>query len=392
MQIPQVDIRTILLLLAVGNLIVAGLLSLYRYRQKLPAFVLTARLFHAVGWSLLWLRGMIPDELSYAAGNILLNLGWAIEAVALLSIEQRERRIELLYAALAVAGAAAVVFNQWAQTAPNVRIATASVTTLLFFLLPAFLLGLGRQGSLLQRAIGVLYFACSFAVAFRAYDALTSAPSMNLVTPGVGQTLAFLSVFSLLLFGNIGYLLLLKEKDDAELLQAATSDPLTGLFNRRAFFAAAEIALGLAVRREEPVSLLMFDLDHFKRINDTYGHDAGDVVLKVFAGTTRCLIRPHDIFARIGGEEFVILLIGSFDDAREIAERIRQAASIQVFSEFPELRYTVSAGGFTQIPTDGGDLAEMMRHADRALYKAKNAGRNRVELSMAAPWLDFVAQ
>jgi diguanylate cyclase (GGDEF)-like protein len=129
-----------------------------------------------------------------------------------------------------------------------------------------------------------------------------------------------------------------------------------------------------------PVSLLMLDLDHFKRINDTYGHLGGDDVLKAFSVVVRSCLRKEDLLARYGGEEFVVLLPGaSQTQASSLAERIREGVAARSFDANGHLvRVTVSIG----IASEGGDtlpsLEAMLGRADEALYRAKNEGRNRV--------------
>ena len=167
-----------------------------------------------------------------------------------------------------------------------------------------------------------------------------------------------------------------------ELTRLATEDVLTRVSNRRHFFehAAREVARG--ERFHEPQALLMIDIDHFKKVNDTYGHDIGDEVLKAMAHCCKNTLRAVDIFARLGGEEFGALLINTdLKKARMIAERIRENVELLgVQTEKGPVSFTVSIG---LAAFSGGHkpLAERLKQADLALYKAKKAGRNRVEFS-----------
>jgi diguanylate cyclase (GGDEF)-like protein len=158
----------------------------------------------------------------------------------------------------------------------------------------------------------------------------------------------------------------------------ARCDPLTGIANRRAFFDSGESLLQSARRSGRSTALLVFDLDMFKHINDTFGHQTGDLVLCAFARTTAAALRPGDVFGRLGGEEFACLLAGlDAKKAIRVAERIRSdfAARAMATHGAPA---TVSVGVATTADADG-DLDALIAVADRALYRAKAAGRNRVE-------------
>ncbi len=165
---------------------------------------------------------------------------------------------------------------------------------------------------------------------------------------------------------------------EAQLQKLASTDPLTGLFNRRVFLEQLEQEAAKVARLPHySVVLLMLDLDFFKRINDTYGHAAGDEVLKAFADVMRNNSRAIDVPARLGGEEFAILLSGADkNDALTIAERMReQVAEIVIDHDSGPVRITVSIGAACVSPDDINGEAVLHR-ADAALYDAKNKGRN----------------
>jgi diguanylate cyclase (GGDEF)-like protein/PAS domain S-box-containing protein len=164
-----------------------------------------------------------------------------------------------------------------------------------------------------------------------------------------------------------------------DLLQRqAETDELTGLPNRRAFTDTAENLF----RREETISLFILDVDHFKKVNDTWGHDIGDEVLKALASVGRVNSRKMDIFARLGGEEFVGVLPGTnLEQAREIAEKLRGVIEQQSFEyrwkNGNAIPFTVSIGVATRQPGEN-DVGTVLKRADEALYQAKEGGRNRV--------------
>ena len=157
----------------------------------------------------------------------------------------------------------------------------------------------------------------------------------------------------------------------------ATTDSLTGIYNRRHFIELAERQLEIAKRQPQKISILMFDLDHFKRVNDVYGHMAGDRVLAAIADKVRGQLRPYDIFARYGGEEFIILVSMCLKDAEELAWRLCLSIEKNVFEFDGELISITASFGVAEIPP-ASDLNAAMVAADSALYAAKNAGRNRV--------------
>ena len=163
-----------------------------------------------------------------------------------------------------------------------------------------------------------------------------------------------------------------------ELARAATTDPLTGLANRRAFFERAPLVIDLCARLGRPAAVALFDLDHFKEVNDRYGHAAGDAVLAEFAARLQRSVRRSDLPARLGGEEFAVLLpCADGLVAAYVAERVRAAVAARPFTAGgTPFAVTVTAG---VAPVTPAGLEAALRAADAALYRGKRAGRNRVE-------------
>jgi diguanylate cyclase (GGDEF)-like protein len=159
---------------------------------------------------------------------------------------------------------------------------------------------------------------------------------------------------------------------------SSVTDSLTGLYNRRHFDSRFSVECLLARERKMILSLILFDIDHFKKVNDTYGHQTGDIVLKAVSGALKAVLRTSDIIARIGGEEFAVLLFDtSPKDAIVAAEKVRRAVeamSIPVTGHDP-LKVTLSAGIAGYL--DARDTpASVFKSADESLYKAKASGRN----------------
>ncbi len=168
---------------------------------------------------------------------------------------------------------------------------------------------------------------------------------------------------------------------EQEMKLLATTDALTGANNRHQFFALGGVEVQRAKRYEQPLTMLMLDIDYFKSINDTYGHAAGDMVLKAMAASVSSILRASDIFGRLGGEEFAAILPQTdIEDGAEVAERLRRTlAGLVVEVGDQSVSFTVSVG-VTRVDGKDRTVEEVLNRADEALYKAKRMGRNRVVL------------
>lgn len=182
-----------------------------------------------------------------------------------------------------------------------------------------------------------------------------------------------------------GWMLTFRDATDSKLaerrlVELAATDPLTRVYNRSAFYSLAEIELGRAKRYKRDLAMILFDIDHFKQINDTFGHRAGDQMLETLADQCRSNLRSSDIIGRYGGEEFIILLPETnLEKAEQIAERLRQQAEeIRIPNQRGEAKITLSLG-VTRL-VGGAEIAldTLVSLADEAMYCAKQGGRNQV--------------
>ena len=191
--------------------------------------------------------------------------------------------------------------------------------------------------------------------------------SLGLIAATVGYTLV-----------GIGYLASILITEQQLLKTISSHDSLTGLLNRRGLDLSIQTMLGRANRSKECISVIALDIDHFKHINDTYGHDAGDLALKSLATALSEKNRASDIWCRLGGEEFGLILPECpIDVARKTAEKIRQRVEeITVTYEQHTIKFTASLGVSSACAS--ADIDELLKDADKALYAAKNQGRNRV--------------
>ncbi len=197
--------------------------------------------------------------------------------------------------------------------------------------------------------------------------------------------LAVFALESIIYAVGTAFIMLLMVKDHHVYIyrKAATIDSLTGLLNRGAFMKCAIEMCDHQRRRGKPVTLMMFDLDHFKLVNDRFGHSAGDSVLRVFADVARISMRASDIIGRLGGEEFAAIVPEPMEGAMTIAKRLRaafEAAGVSVAGH--AVGATVSIGTATSYALVT-DIDALIARADAALYSAKHAGRNRIHTAEA---------
>ncbi len=203
------------------------------------------------------------------------------------------------------------------------------------------------------------------------------------------QTSGWMAVFTLetLLYAvGAAFIALMMAKERAENIHktAAATDTLTGLLNRRGFLEKAEALIGLR-SGDGRVTALMFDLDHFKSINDRFGHAIGDEALRVFAKTIRATMREDDIIGRLGGEEFAAVLPGAVSEAAKAAERVRTAfevAGVEIGGHRMGATVSIGAAGALR---PGCKIEQLLSRADAALYAAKADGRNRVAFAPDEP-------
>jgi diguanylate cyclase (GGDEF)-like protein len=193
----------------------------------------------------------------------------------------------------------------------------------------------------------------------------------------------FNRIIATIVLYSVSFLLYRNSLSESVLKRLATTDPLTGAFNRRHFMELMLREQRRAERYDAVYSVLMIDIDHFKRVNDTYGHQVGDQAIQAMSGACQKALRPTDLLARYGGEEFIITLTHTDQPgAAKVAERLREAVSeIALQTEQGVLKFTISIGVSTFFKRSL--LEEIIGRADQALYQAKTAGRNRVCLSPA---------
>ncbi|MDT3686632.1 MAG: GGDEF domain-containing protein [Pseudorhodoplanes sp.] len=203
---------------------------------------------------------------------------------------------------------------------------------------------------------------------------------------GQGFFAAFALLVLLYVVGTAFIVVVMAKEHSAQVHKtAAMTDYMTGLYNRRGFLEVAQKLIAAQRRKGESVTVLMFDLDHFKSINDRFGHDVGDEALRTFAATASSNMRGDDIVGRLGGEEFAAILPGNGGTAFMVAERVRLAFEVAgVTISGHDMNATVSIGA-AESPAETANITALLTRADLALYRAKTTGRNRVVVEGSAP-------
>lgn len=373
------DMKTIFITLVMGHLFAVVIISSYwKYHKKdtiLNSFLM-AKSTHAAGWLLLALRGGIPDVFTISIANSLLFLGNSFEVVAILKLKGfYNKYIKRYYIFLTMGIITVFHITIILGNIERMRIAVASVATVIMIILPAYHLVTEKKGTLLSKLMGYTYVFVIIAFIGRAVIALMGNQHMGLFTPGINQSFCLLAIYFVMFLGNTGFVLMLKEKADEELLRLASYDDLTKALNRRTFIVNAEDAIDLYTKKHEPISYLIFDIDFFKEINDRFGHEVGDRVLQHLSIEILSTIGNEHLFGRYGGDEFAILLLGmNHHEAIEVAEKIRKATLELSGQDIPS--YTVSIGLTTVIPSEFTKLRQLYIESDKALYAAKENGRN----------------
>jgi diguanylate cyclase (GGDEF)-like protein len=377
-----IDIHTMILALSIGNIGFALLMAGY-IRGSTPDHGLRvwmwSRAFLGVSQLIGWSR---PEPWADAVqalgsvGGVVLELS----AYCIYFRFQRWKRIVLPVALLALMVMAFA--GQHGASEVELLALTCAIIALFGGAMAYMLVRPNPDGhSLLQRIIGANDALFALAMAFGAWEGLLH-PDHALGSSSL-HTFAGLAAYLLMIVNGFGFLLLCKQKGDEQMALLATTDDLTGVANRRAFFEQADNARMLALRMRRPIALMMLDIDHFKQLNDRFGHATGDHALAVFSQTVRATLREHDIMGRLGGEEFALALPGTDrEGALQAAERLRQAVTeAPLITSGASYTMTVSVGVVLIDPNE--TLTAALARADHGLYAAKSAGRNRVEVGPA---------
>ncbi len=373
LDVPTLTLVDIYVLLLLGVLVFCAWRS--GQRDSTLGCTCLMLLFGTVSTVLGSLRGLGIDVVPIVLGNIALQLALAMNWTAMRTFAGRRPYLPGIVAGALLWGGLCLVPAFYSSL--TARLLLASALTVIYTALAMFELWRSRQqiSVSLRPAIGLMMFHMAFYLLRMAVDR-----GQPFGDPEAVSFFAFVIFETLLYAIGISFvtLAMVRERAEQQYRHASLSDPLTGIGNRRSFIDAGQALLQRGRLRGEPVALLLCDLDFFKRLNDTFGHQAGDRALIDFGQVIARRMRRQDVFGRIGGEEFACLLADADAlVAREVAERIRAEFAAMPFAE--QGRLSVSIGVATT--ASRYELDELLAQADRALYVAKAAGRNCTRLA-----------
>jgi len=372
--------------LTLGTLLVAAAMTLWeRHAHPLRSRELglwaAAYGVFAAGCILALNRNLLPGVAGPALTNVVMLLGYTLVLQGTLLLDDRKLPAALTAGILAAIGAAWFVAGTGLGPAFWNYVSAFPIAVVCGLTAIALLRSRTAKG-LRSRPIAVAVFACHGL--FNLARTFVAPVIASLWGDGVPLIVAKVTMYEAVLFSvamSMSLLALVREEDRARLLASARTDFLTGLNNRQGFFELGPERLRSAAQKGSH-TLLAFDLDHFKAINDTHGHDVGDQVLTLFARIVGEAAGPGAMIARLGGEEFAVLLPATgAETARMIGEDIaRRFTEAAARSDGLAIAATVSIG-LAEAGAGESELSGLLAAADRALYRAKLLGRNRIEIA-----------
>ena len=391
-----IDIRSIAFaLMLVTGLMAAVLYFVLRAQKTYPGtgFWVLSNFAGTIGFLCLGLRGHIPDLVSIIIGNTL-----AVGTTAL-ALEGNRRFLELkresiIPAVLMSAYSITIAFYTYFEPSETARIIISSIvaSSLTFLCYRAFAERPGLMDNVVYRTVAMTFLLFSILMALRMVATMSFTTIGQIYAPVWIQSVSFMMFLIFATVWTLNYVVLNSERlneelraKEAELLEKATTDFLTGLSNKRAFDEFASSEIKRSRRYSLPACLVLLDLDHFKKVNDTFGHAGGDKVLAEIGALLKRMTRQHDLVARVGGEEFGLLLTHTdIESGHAVAEAFRREIQhLDIKHAAIKLNVTSSFGVAELRESD--TLETLIERADQYLYQAKDEGRNRVISEAAAP-------
>jgi diguanylate cyclase (GGDEF)-like protein len=375
----MVDLRTLLALLAAAEVALAAALWLgvTRRAHGIPQWS-SALALRALAICIV-LTASQPQAGAVALGCGLVALSATLQAAAIMAFAGRQMPAWVHTAAIA---AVAVPLQMLAGDAPSAILFGGVVLGTLFGVAAAVAWQVvGAPIAQARQVLAAAFTVTALALAMRGIaSAWIADPLRMLLEPSGFAAGTQLAACSALIAASIAFLLLHKARSDAEAQRLATTDPLTGAYNRRTFQEIAEREMSRARRANQPLSIIMLDIDHLRKLNDDYGQRAGDEVLQRFADIVRTALRKEDMLVRFAGEEFLVMLPEvSGPGAVVVAGRIRRSvADSPIEAAGHLLPVTVSLGVAARLDEGPESIDGLVARAESALQLAKQRGRNRV--------------
>jgi len=380
------DLRT----LSVNNILVSLSLGicLIQYSKNYPQFkgiktIGYAFIVSGSGFLLIVLRNYIPDFLSIIISNVsfVLNMGLIHLGLAVFYGFNVKSIKQLHFVLLISIFISALVFT-YIENDTNIRIVIISLILSIqcLFIMLSLLIAhqLNHHKANLMMAMSYLFFAIFFTL--RVIVTISEKPLGDFMNAGLLHSLAIITYQFIVIITSFGLVWIVSHKIHNTLKDQATHDPLTGVFNRRALEEILSVEHSRSLRNQSPLSVVMLDIDYFKRLNDRYGHGAGDQVLVLIADILVKNTRDYDSVARFGGEEFIILLPSTqTNKAKKVAEKLRAKIEQHDYKIEDKQKVEITASfGVTSCDLAQEAWLNVLDRCDKALYLAKESGRNNV--------------
>lgn len=380
LDVGTLSVVTVFIMALLGALLVFA--GVQNRSIRAPMLWGAAYIIGAVGLGLVTSRGAMPDVVAVDIGNALVLLGYGLVVAGARTFDGRKMQLLTVLFAPVLWLIACRIPTFAADV--NLRVVVVSAMLAMLSAATAEEFWRGRDEPLMSRWPTVIVLLAYSGALLARIPATYFSPMLADHSLMGSVSFALLAFGTLLFTVVLAFLLLNMTKERTELAHKIASlvDPLSGVANRRAFLAESNRLFAQQSVDREPLALLLFDLDHFKTINDRCGHAAGDQVLLIFARSATSTLGREIVFGRIGGEEFAAMLpVGDIGEAYAIADRVRRNFA-EAAANFGEagLRPTVSVGVALALDAKA-EVEDLLAIADEALYRAKANGRNRVETS-----------
>ncbi len=381
----EFDIRTLSYVTMLVCLMMAGVMLLLARvypDSNSTRFWALGNTFIAIGFLLLGLRDLIPSILSIPVSNTLITLGYIY---LLIGISTFVNHKILIWPFVAITVFIFTSFSFFTYITPNItaRIVIISLVISGIGFYSIWVLNKDKRNEFqfLEFLLSWVFIVHSTYLLARAYVTYVETPILDFMNTNTLQALSFFDVFMFSILITFGFSFLLNKELQSRLKYLSETDSLTGILNRGAFLKLIEQQSDHHKKNQTPISLVMIDIDHFKQVNDTYGHKVGDKALVHTTNIINSKLEKEQVLGRLGGEEFCIALpdtnlVKAIDIAQEVLSSLSSSPLIE---DSITLNLTISIG-VAEHQSNSNKIEDTLQYADEALYKAKEAGRDCVKV------------